>query len=227
MTPDAGLGWRTPVTVTGSGFVPNQIVWLTECVQVDAPRTFVIERTRCIGVKHKSRPTVDEQGRFVFDLDARRVVGEDDCVIVTNHCFIRALLPDERYHAGPVDRQFAVADDGKPVLLLASGSSVSESAGTTHVEVRLTAPAAAPLTVTYTTQAAPPSSLYDPAFPGTDYVTKTSSLHFQPGETRHLILVPIVDDRVRENGEAFDVRLSGRFHALRRTSTVFISDGDF
>ena len=226
VTPNTGLGWRQPVTVTGSGYLPNQFLWVTQCVQVTDPRSFVIQRTPCIGAKHQPQPTVNGDGRFTFTLDARRMVGEDDCVTNTNHCFIRALIPDERYHLGPVDTQFAVADDGRPVVLLDAGTSVTESAGTTHIEVRLTDPATAPLTVSYTTAASPPSDLYDPARPGADYVTRTSRLQFLPGESRHVIAIPIVDDEGRENGEAFDVQISGRFHALRRTSTVFISDND-
>jgi len=224
VTPHAGLGWSGPVSVSGSGFLPHQSLWLTQCARVTSGAS---TSTPCAGVKHRPNPVVDDQGRFTFTLTARRLAsGYYDCVQPDVHCFVRALQPDERYREGPVDAPIAFTDDGVPVVRLDPGRSVSENAGSTHIEVQLTGPATTAFTVSYTTRAAPPD-IYDPALPGADYTARTAKVRFLSGETRHVIASPIVDDTARENLEAFAVVISGPFHANNRTHIVFIDDNDF
>ena len=51
---------------------------------------------------------------------------------------------------------------------------------------------------------------------------------FRPGETRHVIVVPLVDDAVPEIGEAFRISFDivNNAHRTRSFTTVDVHDAD-
>ena len=63
---------------------------------------------------------------------------------------------------------------------------------------------------------------------GSDYVRKDSRLIFLPGQTRHVVRVVLVNDRVHERTETFTVELDRieQATASRSVGTVTITDDD-
>jgi hypothetical protein len=100
-------------------------------------------------------------------------------------------------------------------------ASRREDHGEAHAEVRLSAPSGRTVVVHYVTH-------HGSADAGSDYVRKDSRLVFLPGETRHLVRVTLVNDRVHEPTETFQVEIDRVEQATigRGTATVTITDDD-
>src|SRR5207248_2350265 len=96
--------------------------------------------------------------------------------------------------AGPGVRQF-----GTNIL------SFSEGVGTASVTATRTQGSAGAVQVDYTTG---PTNQSNKATAGADYVTTSGQLTFLDGETSKTIAVPIIDDLVSEQEEAFIMTLS-------------------
>lgn len=235
VTPNSDLGWSTTATVHGSGFLPDQEILVTQCAHVVAYGT---DGASCVGALHAPHATADATGAFAFPTKIRRLIpshfdparGTVDCAHV--QCFERAALAplnrDDRpaYAKGAVEAGLDIADDGIPVALMRKTFLQTEHRTELKINVDLTAAAASPLTITYTTGAAPPGG-YPQATAGSDYVAKLSHhLYFQPGETHHEIRISILDDSVSEPTEQFAVNLSGSFHANTRIAIVTIGNDD-
>jgi hypothetical protein len=96
-----------------------------------------------------------------------------------------------------------------------------EDHGEAHAEVVLSAASGRTVIVHYVTHHAT-------ARAGSDYVRKDSRLVFRPGETRHLVRVVLVNDRVHEPTETFRVELDRVEQATvaRGVATVTITDDD-
>ncbi len=91
-----------------------------------------------------------------------------------------------------------------PVGISITGGAVTEgNSGTTPLvfTVTLSAPAAAPVTVSYATVAGTATA-------GTDFVSQSGTLSFAAGETSKTIAVGVVGDTAVETNEAFTVALS-------------------
>ncbi len=97
------------------------------------------------------------------------------------------------------------------------------SSGSVPIPVELTvATGRTAVSVDYATQD-------DTAIAGQDYIETRGTLTFQPGETRHYLSVPIIDDGLNETNEFFNVVLSNPTNSglsLRRTVKVQILDDD-
>ena len=83
--------------------------------------------------------------------------------------------------------------------------SFSEGVGTASVTVTRTQGSAGTVQVDYTTG---PTNQSNKATAGADYVTTSGQLTFLDGETSKTIAVPIIDDLVSEQEEAFIMTLS-------------------
>jgi hypothetical protein len=185
----------------------------------------------CTGVVNEPRVIADATGAFTIPMKIRRLVDQGDCAQVG--CFVRAVTPpinrEDRiylYRAGAVDTALDIPDDGIPIALLPKVSIRKENRLVININVDLMAPAASPLTITYSTGTAPPSVFPD-ATPGVAYVPKINHhLYFLPGETHHQISISLLDDTTPEPGEAFAVNLSGYFHANVRTTIAEIQNDD-
>jgi outer membrane translocation and assembly module TamA len=96
-----------------------------------------------------------------------------------------------------------------------------EDHGEAQAEVRLSAPSSRTVIVHYVTH-------HGSARAGSDYVRKDSRLIFLPGETRHLVRVALVNDRVPEPTETFQVEIDRVEQATigRGVATVTITDDD-
>jgi hypothetical protein len=96
-----------------------------------------------------------------------------------------------------------------------------EDHGEAHAEVVLSAPSGRTVIVHYVTH-------HGTARAGSDYVRKDSRLVFRPGETRHLVRVVLVNDRVHEPTETFRIELDRAEQATiaRGLATVTITDDD-
>jgi hypothetical protein len=99
----------------------------------------------------------------------------------------------------------AVLDDDEPPNVAMSDVQVQESAAEARVEVRLSAPSSRTIAVEYAT--APDATSAVAATPGADYAVKHQTLVFAPGEVRHVIRIPIVDDTRAEGNEIFFVEI--------------------
>jgi hypothetical protein len=247
VTPSSSLGWTTSATVHGSGFLPGQELWVTQCARYDDPAFAGSERiTHCNGVKYAPHATVDGTGAFTFPTVLRRLIPADpggsfdpsgsvDCVQPGVDCFERVLLPPperatinraETYGKGPLDTALAFVDDHIPVALMKKSILQTEHHTQVKIRVDLTAPAASPLTVEYGTGSVVPPLGEGSATAGSDYVAKTSRLHFLPGETHHVVTITLIDDNVSEPYELFAVNFAGAFHANTRTTVIRIANDD-
>ena len=81
-------------------------------------------------------------------------------------------------------------------------ASVNEGAGTAAFTVRLSAPSMQPVSVRYTTS-------NGTATAGSDYSAASASLTIPAGVTSAVIAVAIINDRLDEPNETFNVTLSG------------------
>jgi hypothetical protein len=66
------------------------------------------------------------------------------------------------------------------------------------------------------------------AQPGSDYISVSTTLTFQPGQTSKTTLVTLLNDNIAETNETFGVSLSGCFNCSLglATATVLIQDDD-
>ena len=90
-------------------------------------------------------------------------------------------------------------DDAAPTVVVRD-TRRREDHGEAHAEVLLSAPSGKTVIVHYVTH-------HVSARAGSDYVRKDSRLIFLPGETRHLVRVVLVNDRVHEATETFHVEI--------------------
>jgi hypothetical protein len=122
-----------------------------------------------------------------------------------------------------VDRTGVVTihDDDPAPRVVVHDTRRREDHGEAHAEVTLSAPSGRTVIVHYVTH-------HETARAGSDYVRKDSRLVFLPGETRHLVRVVLVDDRVHEPTETFTVELDRVEQAstARGLGTVTITDDD-
>jgi hypothetical protein len=242
VTPSSNLGWTANATVHGSGFPPGQELWVTECARSSTSTEPIVH---CAGVKHEPHAVADGSGSFSFPTTVRRLLaghgsaspdpsGSADCVQPGVECFERVVLPpvpgetdrNALYANGPIDTPLAFNDDGIPVVLVKTSIRQQEHHTAVKISVDLTGPASSPLIVEYTTATVPAGVGIVPATPGSDFVAKTSRLHFLPGETHHVIWITLVDDQVSEPDELFAVKLAGAFHANRRSIPILITNDD-
>jgi hypothetical protein len=246
VTPSSNLGWSSAATVHGTGFVPGQELWVTQCARwVDRSYLYSVPTVHCVGVKDAPHATADSSGAFTVPAVTRRLVppdpggsfepwGSADCVQPGVECFERVLLPPAPgatdrvaiYGKGPIDTGLAFADDGIPVVLVKKNILQTEHHTAVRIRVDLTGPAPSPLTVEYSTGSVPPPLGDGSATAGSDYVAKMSRLHFLPGETHHVITITLLDDTVSEPYEVFAVRYAGAFHANTRATVIRIANDD-
>jgi|GEM_PF-6301911 len=98
-------------------------------------------------------------------------------------------------------------------------ASAAENSKTVAIAVQLSAPSRQTVTALVAT-------LKDTAINGRDFYGKTVTLTFNPGETRKLISIELIDDNEREPVEAFLARLMTTSNAKVRTSVAKISITD-
>ena len=119
----------------------------------------------------------------------------------------------------------AANDGGAPPLptLSIDDVEVSEDAGSAVFRVTLSEQSSATVTVGYAT-------LDGTAEAESDYTATNGTLTFEPGETRKIISVPVLDDSAEEGDETFTVRLSDARNATlgdpEATGTIRDDDGD-
>ena len=119
----------------------------------------------------------------------------------------------------------AANDGGAPSLptLSIDDVEVSEDAGSAVFRVTLSGQSSATVTVGYAT-------LDGTAEAGSDYTATNGTLTFEPGETRKIISVPVLDDSDVEGAETFTGRLSDPRNATlgdpEATATIRDDDGD-
>jgi len=111
-------------------------------------------------------------------------------------------------------------DDAAPTVRVRD-TRRREDHGEAHAEVLLSAASGRTVIVHYVTH-------HVSARAGSDYVRKDSRLIFQPGETRHLVRVVLVNDHVHEPTETFHVEIDRVEQATirRGIATVTITDDD-
>jgi hypothetical protein len=90
----------------------------------------------------------------------------------------------------------------KPILQ-AADVTVSEADGYAEIVLRLNAPSASPIAVSYSTTSVTATSSNSADFIGID-----GTVTFAPGQTVHVVKVPINNDAVGENDETFNFNLS-------------------
>ena len=111
-------------------------------------------------------------------------------------------------------------DDPEPTVAIRD-TGRREDRDEAHAEVLLSAPSGRTIVVHYRTHDGSATA-------GADYVPKVARLVFAPGETRHVVRVALVNDRVHEPTETFRVEIDGVEHATatRSVATVTITDDD-
>ena len=118
-----------------------------------------------------------------------------------------------------------IRDNDAPGTLAfsAASTSVSEGAGSVTLTVTRSGGSAGAVSVAYAT-------LPGTASAGSDFTAKTGTLSWPTGDTTaRTITIPILDDRVKESAETFQVKLSAPSKASLgslATSTVTIVDND-
>ena len=98
-----------------------------------------------------------------------------------------------------------IDDDGAPTLSI-DDVTVNEATGTATFTVSLSAPSGLPVSVSYTTA-------NGTATGGADFTATSGVLNFAPGALTRTITVPILDDTIFENSEAFTMVLSAPTNA--------------
>jgi len=104
-------------------------------------------------------------------------------------------------------------DDTTAVQFAGPTSSVSEHAGTAGLDVVLTLSSAKPVTVGYTPSGGTASN-------GVDFVLAPGTLTFAPGSTTEAVPVPILRDRIVDDGETFMLTLHDPVNALLGARTL-------
>ncbi|KAF0188613.1 MAG: Calx-beta domain-containing protein, partial [Gammaproteobacteria bacterium] len=106
-----------------------------------------------------------------------------------------------RAQLGKDQATVSVADDEAPAALTIGGATVNEQDGTARLVVTRSGALGGETTVRYATAAGTASA-------EADYEATSGTLVFAAGETSKDIRVPIVDDKLLETRETFDVTLS-------------------
>ena len=117
---------------------------------------------------------------------------------------------------GGVTRLFIARLNPEPAInrieAVRGSFTVDESAGTADVVVRRAGFSTTTVTVHYET-------LADTAQSGSDFISQSGTLTFEPLETLQTIHVPLINDGLPENAERFYVRLSSPTGAILGTPT--------
>jgi len=100
-----------------------------------------------------------------------------------------------------------------PPVISIDSATAAENAGVMTFTVHLDKSASQPVTVTYATA-------NDTALAGSDYISKSGTITFAPGETEKTITVSLVDDALPESTETFKVNLTSPTNATLGTSTA-------
>ena len=109
-------------------------------------------------------------------------------------------------------------DDPAPSVSIADGRG-REARGWARAEVLLSAPSGKTVIVHYVTH-------HGSARARSDYIRKDDQLVFLPGETRHVIRVALVDDRVAERTESFHIELDDVKNASVDDGTAIVTIRD-
>lgn len=116
-----------------------------------------------------------------------------------------------------------ITDDDRPFVQFANASlALDESNGPAIVEVTLSKPASATITVDYTTNDGS-------AIAGDDYTATAGTLVFAPNQISQTIAISIIDDSLNEPDESFSIVLSNPTNAILGSpisTTVTIQNDD-
>jgi Calx-beta domain/Bacterial Ig domain/PKD domain len=113
-----------------------------------------------------------------------------------------------------------ILDDDQSTLSTAPVAVTEANTGLTNVSVTVKmTPSSVPVVVSYSTVAGS-------ALAGSDYVSLTGTVTFNPGNTEKTIKIQIVNDKLREPVETFGVKFSSATAVLTPTSTITIRDND-
>lgn len=128
-----------------------------------------------------------------------------------------------RLMRGPGENAFELkaCRGNAPESVSISGKNASGQEGDViPFEIRLTAPSQQIVTVLYEARSAT-------AIAGSDFVAKTGTLTFQPGQTKKIVMVSTIDDAESEPDEDFRIALSRATNAtIARGAVGFITDND-
>lgn len=136
--------------------------------------------------------------------------------------FVDLSEPEHASLIKPVGR-VTITDENPGVVSIADVRVLEGDHGTTNAvfEVRLTAPNRFMVRADYTT-------VDGTARAGEDYLARSGTVIFEPGEVRRTVEVPVLGDRVYEHDESFEVRLSevrnARFGRDRAVGTIVNDD---
>jgi hypothetical protein len=136
---------------------------------------------------------------------------------------IRIDLDSSPLQATVTDGTLTVVDDDA-VGITPRSITVTEASGVAKVVVALDSAQLEPVTVKYQT------SWQEVATPGADYTAIAGTLAFAPGEIEKQVVIPILQDRVTENPESFELILSGPSPNViirQRGRITILDDGDF
>jgi hypothetical protein len=129
--------------------------------------------------------------------------------------------PSNANLAAPSSATLYILDnDGLPTVSFSSSSyKVDEDAATVNIQLTLSPAVALTVTVDYLTSDGS-------AVAGSDYVTTSGSITFNPGVASRTITIPISDDDEVEGDEDFSLNLSGTSGAMLGVSTAVITIRD-
>jgi hypothetical protein len=147
----------------------------------------------------------------------------NDTLAEPSETVILGIGTSSAYTVGtPASASGTIADDDVLALFVDDVSVTEGDRNTTaSVIVRLSGASTAPVTVVVATQAGT-------ALAGSDFVSRTATLTFNPGVTTQTFVVTIVGDRIRESTEALSVVLSSPTGATigDGTATLTIVDNE-
>ncbi|MGM9489868.1 beta strand repeat-containing protein [Ideonella sp. YS5] len=129
---------------------------------------------------------------------------------------VNATIGDARGHA------FIPKSDATAINLpTIAGAAISASEGGGYIDfvVTLDGPSTQTVSVNY-------NNSNGTAANGSDYVARTGTLYFAPGETIQVIRMPVLDDVNAESTETFNLNLFGAVNAQVGTSQVVASIAD-
>ena len=130
-----------------------------------------------------------------------------ETVLVTLSSPVGAVLADT---TGVVT--IANDDPEPPIVSIASTSATEGPGASAAFTVSLSWPSSATVSATYTTVGGTAAS-------GLDFTAGTGSVSFPPGSTSQLVSVPVVNDALDEDDEAFTVTLSAPINGTLGTAT--------
>ncbi len=125
--------------------------------------------------------------------------------VLTNRASVTRAEPDV-YLLN--NNAIATTTVSSPVLYPGIRTAAEGDAGTTEVGLTVTLSPASPQTVTVNY-----ATTNGTAAPGSDYLSRTGTLTFAPGETLKTIMVPVMGDELDEDNETFSLHLSGPTNA--------------